>query len=49
MRHGWYRWQLMIRQARKHLISEGWPEDSKSFKWKITPEGERAAKSNNKS
>lgn len=48
MSHNRYRWQLMIRRARKHLIHEGWLEPSNSRKWQITPEGEIAAKANNK-
>jgi len=38
------RWQKMIRRARKHLIEEGFIEDSSSPFWQITAEGKRAAK-----
>lgn len=38
------RWQKMIRRSRKHLIEEGFIENSSSPVWQITAEGKRAAK-----
>ena len=37
------RWKVMIRRARKPLRAEGWIEDEKSKKWRVTDEGRKAA------
>lgn len=36
------RWRVMIRRARRHLVSEGWIDDRKG-PWRITEAGRRAA------
>jgi hypothetical protein len=43
MARGLKRWQVMIRRARKHLVSEGWIEDGAGPTWRITSAGRRAA------
>ena len=43
MSGGRERWKVMIRQARKPLRAEGWIEDEKSKKWRVTDEGRKAA------
>ena len=43
MSHGRQRWQVMIRRARKHLVTEGWIEDGSGRIWRITESGRRAA------
>ncbi len=40
---GRQRWTIMIRRARKHLTAEGWLEMGGGKKWRITPEGRKAA------
>ena len=37
------RWQVMVRRARKPLITEGWIEAGTGKLWKITEAGRRAA------
>jgi hypothetical protein len=37
------RWRVMIRRTRRHLIQEGWLEDTKGKMWIITEAGRRAA------
>jgi len=37
------RWRVMVRRTRKHLIQEGWLEDTKGKMWKITESGRKAA------
>ena len=44
MAHGRTRWQVMIQRARKHMVSEGWLETGTGSRWRITEEGQRAAK-----
>jgi hypothetical protein len=43
MAGGRERWRVMVRRARKHLISEGWIEKRKDSIWQITEKGRRAA------
>jgi hypothetical protein len=37
------RWRVMVRRARKHLVQEGWLEDTRGKAWIITEAGRRAA------
>lgn len=37
------RWRVMVRRARKHLVQEGWLEDTRGKMWIITETGRRAA------
>ncbi len=41
---GHQRWQVMIRWARKHLVSEGWLEADRGRVWRITDAGREAAR-----
>jgi hypothetical protein len=41
---GHQRWQVMIRRAHKHLVSEGWLEPHRGRAWRITDAGQEAAK-----
>jgi hypothetical protein len=43
--HGVPRWKRMVRQARKHMINEGFVTGDNQLHWKITSKGEQAAKS----
>jgi len=43
MARGQERWQVMIRRARKHLVTEGWIEADTGKVWRITDAGRRAA------
>jgi hypothetical protein len=43
MARGRERWQVMVRRARRHLITEGWLEPNTGKQWKITAAGRRAA------
>jgi hypothetical protein len=47
--HGMPRWKVMIRKARKHMITEGFISGEKPHIWMITSKGEQAAKSGVKS
>ena len=44
MAGGKARWQVMIRRARKHMVSEGWLGTGNGPMWRITEEGRRVAK-----
>jgi hypothetical protein len=37
------RWRVMVRRARKHLVQEGWLEDTRGKAWIITEAGKLAA------
>ena len=37
------RWRFSVRRARKHLVQEGWLEDTRGKMWVITEAGRRAA------
>jgi hypothetical protein len=37
------RWRVMVRRARKHLVQEGWLEDTKGKMWIVTEAGRHAA------
>ena len=37
------RWRVKVRRARKHLVQEGWLEDTKGKMWIITEAGRQAA------
>lgn len=43
MARGRERWKVMVRRARKPLISEGWIENAHGAVWKVTEAGRRAA------
>lgn len=43
MARGRERWRLMIRKARRSLVSEGWIEGGVGPTWKITEAGRKAA------
>jgi hypothetical protein len=45
MAGGRERWQVMVRRARKHLVAEGWIEDTKGAVWRITEAGRGASTS----
>jgi hypothetical protein len=43
MAQGRERWKVMVRRARKPLISEGWIEDADGAVWRVTEAGKRVA------
>lgn len=43
MAGGRERWRVMIRRARKHLVSHGWIEKTSGITWTITEAGRKAA------
>jgi hypothetical protein len=43
MARGRERWRVMVRQARRSLVAEGWIEDRSGKLWRITDSGRKAA------
>ena len=42
MARGQVRWQVMIRRARKHLVSEGWLDKGRGSLWTTSDAGRQA-------